>query len=354
MMLRYQGAVESISTSPSQPTLLQLPNTLAARGYKAKCVRDSQCSGPPNWSPPVAGTCSNGRCVCPLPWTGHSCHRELQCHLYAEGLGWDTAACSLDASLTVGGRYGCRCNRTGSFDLMVVEQSLSPMRPKPLVGIQPINLAADLAYLADMWKHPLAPIVIFSIDLIWILLVIVAICRSNESDLRKNARFHDFWRAQHKERVKEEMQNRVQLVGWRAKTKAWLKKTGNQIKAQHKLIRTFFVKFDVGEDPANKPTGAQKATVIMSIIMFRMMVSALFCNPAAKESYEKQTMAEAMLTRFFNGMLTAVLTIPATVFLDRMFMKAQRVTNAREKKNGEVRLRTAPMRARCIPSPRTS
>jgi hypothetical protein len=227
-----------------------------------------------------------------------------------------------------------RCNKTGSYEVMVIEQTQNPMRSKPLIGIQPINLAADLAYLADMWKHPLAPIVIFSIDLLWILLVLIAICRSNESQMRKNSRYYDFWRAQHKERVAEELRNRVKLVGWRAKTKAWLKKTGNQIKAQHKLLRIFFVKFDVGEDPANKPTGAQKATVIMSIIMFRMMVSALFCNPAAKETYDKQTVGEAMLTRFLNGMLAAVLTIPATVFLDRMFMKAQRITNKREK-NGE-------------------
>ena len=33
-----------------------------------------------------------------------------------------------------------------------------------------------------------------------------------------------------------------------------------QIKGQHKLFRIFFMRFDIGEDPSNKPTGAQKAT----------------------------------------------------------------------------------------------
>ena len=39
------------------------------------------------------------------------------------------------------------------------------------------------------------------------------------------------------ERVAEEARNKIPLVGCRAKTKAWCKKTANQIKGQHKLLR---------------------------------------------------------------------------------------------------------------------
>ena len=109
LVLRYQGVLQPSANTDMQPVVLDLPNTLSTGGYKAKCVRDSQCSGPANWSPRVAGTCSNGRCVCPLPWTGHSCHRQLQCHLYAGTLGWDSDACAFDPALSAhSGSFGCR------------------------------------------------------------------------------------------------------------------------------------------------------------------------------------------------------------------------------------------------------
>ena len=43
-------------------------------------------------------------------------------------------------------------------------QNLNPTRPKPLVGFAPINPIGDLIYLAAMWDHPVAAIVIFSVD----------------------------------------------------------------------------------------------------------------------------------------------------------------------------------------------
>ena len=66
-----------------------------------------------------------------------------------------------------------------------------------------------------------------------------------------------------------EKRNKQKLRGWK-RVKAWCRNTRDQIKGQHKFVRIFFHKYDIGEDPSNKPTGAQKATVVFSIICFRM------------------------------------------------------------------------------------
>ena len=41
----------------------------------------------------------------------------------------------------------------------------------------------------------------------------------------------------------------------------WRNTTWNQLKAQHKLLRVFYQKYELGEDPLRLHTGAQKATV---------------------------------------------------------------------------------------------
>eukprot|EP00966_Prymnesium_polylepis_P287542 6641089-Prymnesium_polylepis.1 len=90
------------------------------------------------------------------------------------------------------------------------------------------------------------------------------------------------------------------------------------------------MQYDIGEDPSNRPTGAQKATVFFSIILFRMCSAAMFCNPASLEEYERQSNTEKILGTFAKGIASAVITIPSTVLLDRMFMKAQKRTNVRK------------------------
>ena len=62
----------------------------------------------------------------------------------------------------------------------------------------------------------------------------------------------------------------------------------------------------------------------------RLMVSALYYSPGTLEQYEKKSTMGQVLATVINGLVAALLTIPATVFLDRMFMKAQRVTNSHE------------------------
>ena len=125
----------------------------------------------------------------------------------------------------------------------------------------------------------------------------------------------------------------MKLHGWK-RVRAWLSATKAQIKGQHKLIRIFYMKYDIGEDPSNKPTGAQKATVIFAIVLMRMTVAAMYCDPSALEHYEEKGGSSLILSKVVNGMIAAALTIPATVLLDRMFMKAQRVTNRRVKGEG--------------------
>ncbi|KAL3905746.1 MAG: hypothetical protein SGPRY_010809, partial [Prymnesium sp.] len=107
-----------------------------------------------------------------------------------------------------------------------------------------------------------------------------------------------------------------------------MKRTWLHLKSQHKLFRIFFLTFDIGEDPYNRLSGAQKATVLVCIILLRLVVLSLQYNPATLEEYQKKTIAEQWLSNLVVGAFAVAVTIPGTVILDRIFMRAQKVNNA--------------------------
>ena len=193
LMVEYRGvsiAARVVNAeSPEHQVWLRLPK-LPEEAQTAICVDDSNCAGPDNYEPPVAGKCVDYQCVCPEGWTGHKCHRKLECHWFSnETLLWDGASCAYDEALSSSTHFTCRCNVSGSLDMMVIAQNLNPKKPKPLVRFAPIDLSADVAALLAMWDHPTAAIVVFGLDAIWLFFVIISCCRSNESEIRKNARY---------------------------------------------------------------------------------------------------------------------------------------------------------------------
>ena len=73
---------------------------------------------------------------------------------------------------------------------------------------------------------------------------------------------------------------------------------------------------------------SSQATVIVCIVLCRMMITAMFFQPAMLEEYEKSSVGRQVLTKIISGLFSALATVPSTVFLDRMFMRAQKVTNS--------------------------
>eukprot|EP00966_Prymnesium_polylepis_P261948 6051155-Prymnesium_polylepis.2 len=94
------------------------------------------------------------------------------------------------------------------------------------------------------------------------------------------------------------------------------------------------MKYDIGEDPSNKPTGAQKATVGAAIILFRMWVAAMSHPPSSLDELEKASVSHQVAIRVITGFVIAAMCIPVTVCLDRMFMAAQRVRNRKPPSEG--------------------
>ena len=87
--------------------------------------------------------------------------------------------------------------------------------------------------------------------------MILACLRSNE-DRIKNRWHYEFWRQQHAMRTA-------------GKKATFRKKTWNQLKGQHKLLRVFYQRFELGEDPF-RHTGQQKLTVLYQLILMKMAI----------------------------------------------------------------------------------
>ncbi|KAL3911135.1 MAG: hypothetical protein SGPRY_008808 [Prymnesium sp.] len=284
--VEYDGMRQAALPLPTEQQLISLPRG-EPRPWLFKCARDEDCSGPAHSNSLVSGRCDRGRCVCPPPWAGEKCERRLECVWHAEGLGWGDGSCVYEAD------FKCRCNLTGSFDVLVIEEAKTPLKSPPLVGIAPFDLPGGLVYLRDMWTHPQAVILLFSIDGLWLLLLFFTWLRSNEGEVQRNARYYEGWHEMNRDQ-RQARHIGDSSPGLCTQCRAFRKRTLLQLKAQHKMFRIFFLTFDIGEDPHNRLNGSQKLTVFVCIVLLRMMVLALQYNPAILQEYEKRTLAQQL------------------------------------------------------------
>ena len=59
-----------------------------------------------------------------------------------------------------------------------------------------------------------------------------------------------------------------------------MERTKTQFKAQHKLLRILFQKYDATLiDPSAAPSGTQKATVLFAIVLGKLFITAAYTNP---------------------------------------------------------------------------
>ena len=96
-------------------------------------------------------------------------------------------------------------------------------------------------------------------------------------------------------------------------------------------LRIFYQQYELGEDPSKIPTGAQKATGLAILIQMKMLACALLWGQAAKPDDTGFT----ILQRVLVGCTAAIITLPASVFLDQLFWRAQRVTNSAPASSGK-------------------
>ena len=135
---------------------------------RSSCIRDSQCRGPKHVQPPVDGRCQNGRCVCPLPWSGWSCNRRIQCLWHEPSTGaWSDSSdhCELSTALTDSNYIVCECPIWGTYDVLAVEQSQTPLRAPPFVAFNSFHWD-DVEYLKweNLKRAWIAVVLLASID----------------------------------------------------------------------------------------------------------------------------------------------------------------------------------------------
>lgn len=97
-------------------------------------------------------------------------------------------------------------------------------------------------------------------------------------------------------------------------------------------------------DPSTVPNGYQKVTVFFFIISSKLLFSSMVNDPYSAELYEKQGTFEKLMQQLRTGMLISFLTLPVTVFLDRMFNKQQKHVHGKAAHGASVSL--LPLRGR--------
>jgi hypothetical protein len=164
----------------------------------SRCYRDSQCGGPVNSDPPVAGRCQSGKCVCPAPWAGAKCDTLQQCMFHSDVYGgWTNHSCGVDLLLTTADYFACRCGVAGTYKVLVIEASQQPLAAKPVIGISPLELADTFLMLEAALEDSTPLLMLAAIDAVWLLFILASKRRCNESRMRKHIRYNDLWRQQH-------------------------------------------------------------------------------------------------------------------------------------------------------------
>lgn len=272
-----------------------------------QCGRDYQCRGPIGTR--VDGRCVNNRCQCPLPWAGKGCKSHTRCAWWANEGNWSYSHCVLDLGTSDDATAVCRCALSGTIDLAVVEQS-----GRVNNAIISFNLGDWEDFeevMLSIQDQPIVAILVVTVDLLWLIIVIVSKCRGNENERRMNKEYYAFWAAQHKHRVSNAKKPKLRKRIWA------------QVRAQHKLVRIFFHQYELGEDPAKIPTGAQKTTTLAIILQFKMLCIAMLWQQAKSDD-----VGFTITQRVVIGSVAALITMPATVFLDQLFWRQQRITNS--------------------------
>ena len=272
-----------------------------------------------------AGECVQQTCRCPLPLTGDYCEEILECLWWDPELArWRGTGCDLQPEMSSESHFVCNCSLVGSADIQVVVRQViaAPIS----INVHVISFD-DIRYFANLEQNFMPLAIVGVVDAIYLIGMIIAILRNNERRLRKYDRHYQFWREQHAMRT--------------AKKKTWRKTTWTQMKGQHKLLRVFFMQYELGEDPIRLHTGAQKLSILWIVVLMKLTVSSMMSQASRSSGIRQNTAFEEAVMRLIMGTVTASIALPATVVMDQIFWKQQRMKNAKQmhdKDTSEVQL----------------
>ena len=113
------------------------------------CIIDKHCAGP-DPSNPIGGQCVGKTCMCPIPWAGPGCKKQLGCSFWEESSGWGETTCVLDANLSesYSDKYVCSCQGVGSLDLVVVQNAVKVKKKAVFFAIRGINFSEMMHYFS--------------------------------------------------------------------------------------------------------------------------------------------------------------------------------------------------------------
>ena len=211
-----------------------------------------------------------------------------------------SSACRFDDVASTDSIAVCVCPVAGTLDVLVIESEVRKTNG-PYLRFN-IQVVAFDRFVETTLDHPTLALIILGVDILWFLGVLISCFRSNE---RQSREYLQFWRTQHKQRIELRSQMGVKPSFW--------KRTWSQIRAQHKLVRVFFHKYELGDDPAKLPTGAQKITVLATLVVMKMLCLSMVWDQAPLEDASFVWARKAQI-----GIMIATMSLPASVLLDQV------------------------------------
>lgn len=199
-----------------------------------------------------------------------------------------SAPCQLDLSASDESYLACTCPLGGTFDVVVVARPQRALVRRHWWPFNTIELPRDLRYLRYEYLRRgwIACVVLASLTGTYVVLIALAHLFGNESEIRRNARYYDFWREQRKLRIEylSQKSERFSLRKFCALTKL-------QLQNQHKVFRIFTMRYDPTlQDASAAPTAKQKISVLYTILTIKLMVAAALFDPMKAQTYAAEAL----------------------------------------------------------------
>ena len=164
--------------------------------------------------------------------------------------------------------------------------------------------------------NPVVLLIVLGVNLVWLVLVAASkafgIQPGYQLERRQARLSYAFAAAQHTQRLEKHLRKP------RSWTRLFLRLT-----TQHKLLRIICFGCQLGEDPRKILSVDQNATILALLVQLHLLTCSLVWHLA-----QRNDVATGFLQRVAVGSSSALLLLPVSILLDRLFWKSRRVTHS--------------------------
>jgi len=267
-----------------------------------------------------------------LPVARDASGEEVECVFWDEALvAWSTQGVE-----TVETDTGVRCTAFHLTAFSARRSVPSPSPPATVPADGDDSVRPDLLDANDVTEQDVAIVVAAgpTATLPWIIVGVInacwigafaiifakSKCASQEAQYQAHAQFH---------------RQRVRMRANETPFKMELGRQWKWIKSQHKLLRTFFRINRLNDENKLALSGYQKVAVVTLVVCFKLLACSLLYREAGS-AVEARAWEGNAARLIVTAIVAAVMVLPASFLVDRLFTNAQFITLCRPKTDKEM------------------